>query len=77
MPGESSPKDWDYAAPEAILNSAGGAITNIYNEDLVYGTNNFEHPGIVIASNDKENHHDICLKVKEIVEKYSIYPLNY
>ena len=27
LPGKSSPKDWDFAAPEAILKAAGGAIT--------------------------------------------------
>ena len=37
LPGKSAPKDWDFAAPEAILKAAGGSITNIDNEDLVYG----------------------------------------
>ena len=37
LPGQSSPKDWDFAAPEAILNSAGGSITNLDNEELSYG----------------------------------------
>ena len=77
IPGKSAPKDWDYAAPEAVLKAAGGAITNIDNEDLVYGSNKFEHPGIIIASNNKEKHHNICLQVKKIVKKYKIYPLDY
>ena len=34
LPGKSSPKDWDFAAPEAILKAAGGAITNLDNEEL-------------------------------------------
>ena len=29
LPGKSSPKDWDLAAPAAILKAAGGAITNL------------------------------------------------
>ena len=37
LPGKSSPKDWDFAAPEAILKTAGGSITNLNNEELVYG----------------------------------------
>ena len=37
LPGKSSPKDWDFAAPEAILRAAGGAITNLDNEELSYG----------------------------------------
>ena len=72
--GKSSPKDWDFAAPEAILRAAGGAITNIDNQDLVYGTTTLEHPGIIIASNSKENHKIICSQVKEIIQKYALYP---
>ena len=51
LEGKSAPKDWDFAAPEAILKAAGGAITNIHNEDLVYGRESLEHSGLVIASN--------------------------
>ncbi|AIQ95453.1 3'(2'),5'-bisphosphate nucleotidase CysQ [Prochlorococcus sp. MIT 0604] len=74
LPGNSAPKDWDFAAPEAILNAAGGAITNIDNEDLVYGTTALEHPGIIIASNSKQNQKRICSQIKEIIQKSSIYP---
>ena len=74
MPGKSSPKDWDFAAPEAILKAAGGSITTIDNEALVYGRNDLQHPGIIVASNKKQNHKRICLQLKEIIEKYEIYP---
>ena len=74
LPGKSAPKDWDFAAPEAILKAAGGTITNIDNEDLVYGRTDLKHSGIIIASNNKENHKGICLQIKEIVERYNIYP---
>ena len=74
LPGKSAPKDWDFAAPEAILKAAGGSITNIDNEDLVYGRTDLKHSGIIIASNDKENHKRICSQVKEIIEEYNIYP---
>ena len=74
LPGKSAPKDWDFAAPEAILKAAGGAITNIDNEDLIYGTTALEHPGIIIASNSKQNHKKICSQIKEIIQKYSIHP---
>jgi 3'(2'), 5'-bisphosphate nucleotidase len=74
LPGKSAPKDWDFAAPAAILEAAGGAITNIDNKDLVYGTSTLEHPGIIIASNCKQNHKSICSQLKEIIEKYSLYP---
>ena len=75
MPGKSSPKDWDFAAPEAILKAAGGAVTNLNNEDLSYGKNNFEQGGIIIASNNINNHRKICLEIKEIIKKHKIYPL--
>ena len=76
LPGKSSPKDWDFAAPEAVLKTAGGAITNLENKDLTYSQKNFEQGGIVIASGDKEIHKELCLQIKEIIKKYEIYPLN-
>ena len=74
LPGKSAPKDWDFAAPEAILKAAGGTITNIDNKDLVYGGTDLKHSGIIIASNNKSNHKKICAEVKAIIEEYNIYP---
>ena len=74
LPGKNAPKDWDFAAPEAILKAAGGSITNVDNEDLVYGRTDLKHSGIIIASNNKENHKRICSEVKAIIEEYNIYP---
>jgi len=74
LPDKSSPKDWDFAAPEVILNTAGGAITNLENEELCYETPNFDQGGIIIASNNKKNHAKICFQIKEIIKKYDIYP---
>ncbi len=75
LPGKSSPKDWDLAAPEAILKSAGGAITTIDNKELSYGKSNFEHGGIIVASNNLIRHKKICLSIRKIIEKYKIYPI--
>ena len=75
LPGKSSPKDWDFAAPESILKAAGGAITNLDNEELTYGKTCFEHGGIIVATNDKNTHGSICLEIKKIIEKNGIYPL--
>ena len=77
LPGESSPKDWDFAAPEAILKAAGGAITNLDNEELSYGKLNFEQGGIIVASNNLKKHESICLEIKKIVENNQIYPLKF
>ena len=76
LPGKRAPKDWDFAAPEAILRAAGGAITTIENKNLSYNEANLEHGGIIIASNNKENHRNLCLKIKDIVKEYDLYPLN-
>ena len=76
LPGEGSPKDWDFAAPEAILNAAGGSITKIDNGSLIYGQTGFEQGGLIIASKNHKRHKEICLQIKEIIEKennFSIY----
>ncbi len=75
LPGKSSPKDWDFAAPDSILKAAGGAITNLDNQELSYGKNSFEQGGIIVATNNKKTHGNICLKIKKIIQKNGIYPL--
>ena len=75
LPGKSSPKDWDFAAPEAILKTAGGAITNIDNQELSYGKSGFQQGGIIVASNNINTHKNMCLQIKEIIKKYEIYPV--
>ena len=74
LPGENSPKDWDFAAPAAILKAAGGAITNLNNEELVYGNIDFKQGGIIVASNNYNNHGNICLEIKEVINKFDLYP---
>ena len=73
IPGGGSPKDWDFAAPESILRVAGGKITNLDNEDLIYGNSNFEHGGIIVASSNAKFHEAICLEIKKIIKKFEIY----
>ena len=75
LPKKTAPKDWDFAAPEAILKAAGGAITNLDNEELSYGKSNFEQGGIIVASNNKIEHKSLCLEIKKVIEKYDIFPL--
>ena len=75
LPGKSSPKDWDFAAPESILKAAGGAITNLDNQELSYGKNNFEQRGIIVATNNRNTHGSICLEIRKIIESNKIYPL--
>ena len=75
LPGKSSPKDWDFAAPESILKAAGGAITNLDNQELSYGKTSFEQGGIIVATNNRHTHGSICREIKKIIEKNKIYPL--
>ena len=75
LPGKSCPRDWDFAAPEAILKAAGGAITNLESEELTYNKEGFRQEGIIIASNDRQNHRKICFQIKEVIKKYNLYPL--
>ena len=75
LPGKSSPKDWDFAAPEAILKANGGAITNLDNEELTYGNYKYEQRGVIIASRNKESHKFICLQIKELIKRFGIYPI--
>ena len=77
LPGKSTPKDWDFAAPAAILVAAGGAITNLDNENLSFNQRGFEQGGIIIASSNKNNHREVCLQVKEIIKQSNIYHLIY
>ena len=73
LPDQGSPKDWDFSAPEAILRAAGGAITNLDNEELSYGQDNFEQGGVIVATNNYLIHEDICLEIKRIIERYGLY----
>ncbi len=76
LPGKSSPKDWDFAAPESILKAAGGSITYLNNEELLYGKADFEHGGIIVASNTKNTHKEICLEIQAIIDNEKIYPFS-
>ncbi|KGF91943.1 MULTISPECIES: 3'(2'),5'-bisphosphate nucleotidase CysQ [Prochlorococcus] len=75
LPDRSSPKDWDFSAPEAILKAAGGAITNLENKSLSYGKKDFAQEGIIIASNNKLTHKKVCFEIRQIIKRYDLYPL--
>jgi len=75
LPGESSPKDWDFAAPESILKAAGGAITNLDNKELSYGHNSFEQRGIIVATSNKKTHKRVLLEINKIIEANGIFSL--
>ena len=76
LPGKSSPKDWDFAAPEAILKTAGGSLTNLNNDELSYGGSNFEQGGIIVATSGKFSHKSICSQIMQVIRKFDLYPFD-
>ena len=53
LSGRSAPKDWDMAAPEAVLLAAGGRFTHADLVDLTYNTGDVRQAGCLIASHGK------------------------
>ena len=53
LSGRSAPKDWDMAAPEAVLLAAGGRLTHADLSDLTYNTGDVRQAGCLIASHGK------------------------
>ena len=72
LPGKSAPKDWDFAAPEALLKCAGGSITNEKNEPLSYNKNNYLQSGLIIASGNRNNHENLCQIIKENIDNKNL-----
>ena len=66
LSGRSAPKDWDMAAPEAVLSAAGGMFTHADGAPLKYNTGDIRQAGCLVASHGYI-HPEICQKViKEI-----------
>lgn len=57
--GESAPKDWDMAAPEAVLKAAGGKFCHADKKHLKYNKGDTNQRGCIIASNGL-NHESLC-----------------
>ena len=76
LQGQSCPKDWDFAAPEAILKAAGGAITNLSNEELIYNKRHFEQRGIIVATSNRDTHEVTCNQIKDIIRKFNLFTID-
>ncbi len=59
LSGRSAPKDWDMAAPEAVLRAAGGAFSHADGRPLTYNTGDVRQAGCLIASHGP-NHQELC-----------------
>jgi 3'(2'), 5'-bisphosphate nucleotidase len=53
IPGNSAPKDWDFCAPEIILQEAGGKITYFNGQPLLYNRPDLHQREPILASNGK------------------------
>lgn len=61
LSGRSAPKDWDMAAPEAVLLAAGGSFTHADQSPLIYNSGDVRQSGCLIASHGKA-HAALCQK---------------
>ncbi|MFM7086077.1 MAG: 3'(2'),5'-bisphosphate nucleotidase CysQ [Cyanobium sp.] len=61
LSGRSAPKDWDMAAPEAVLQAAGGRFSHADGAPLLYNTGDVRQAGCLIASHGRA-HGELCEK---------------
>ena len=61
LSGNSAPKDWDMAAPEAVLLAAGGAFSHADGRALSYNDGDIRQAGCLIASHGP-SHAELCAK---------------
>jgi 3'(2'), 5'-bisphosphate nucleotidase len=59
LSGRTAPKDWDMAAPEAVLLAAGGAFSHADGRPLLYNSGDSRQAGCLIASHGKA-HQALC-----------------
>lgn len=59
LSGRSAPKDWDMAAPEAVLRAAGGAFSHADGRPLHYNNGDGLQAGCLIASHGLA-HRELC-----------------
>ncbi|MCS5692917.1 3'(2'),5'-bisphosphate nucleotidase CysQ [Cyanobium sp. FGCU-6] len=61
LSGRSAPKDWDMAAPEAVLRAAGGAFSHADGRRLIYNSGDVRQAGCLIASHGPA-HAELCAR---------------
>jgi 3'(2'), 5'-bisphosphate nucleotidase len=63
LSGRSAPKDWDMAAPEAVLRAAGGGFDHADGRPLLYNTGDVRQAGCLIASHGLR-HIELCERAR-------------
>jgi 3'(2'), 5'-bisphosphate nucleotidase len=61
LSGRSAPKDWDMAAPEALLRAAGGGFSHADGRPLRYNTGDVRQAGCLLASHGYA-HAELCAR---------------
>ncbi|MEO1002649.1 MAG: 3'(2'),5'-bisphosphate nucleotidase CysQ [Cyanobacteria bacterium J06638_7] len=61
LSGRSAPKDWDMAAPHAVLQAAGGAFSHADGRPLSYNSGDVRQAGCLIASHGPA-HAELCAR---------------
>jgi len=49
---EPRASEWDIAAGHAILESAGGLVTDFNGKEIIYGKKDFKNPGIILRRSE-------------------------
>lgn len=62
LSGRTAPKDWDMAAPEAVLRAAGGAFSHADGQGLSYNNGDGLQAGCLVASHGPD-HAELCQRV--------------
>tara|TARA_B100000579_G_scaffold45520_1_gene31775 strand:+ start:42170 stop:43084 length:915 start_codon:yes stop_codon:yes gene_type:complete len=73
LSGKTSPKDWDMAAPHAVIEAAGGLFTHADGRCLCYQKLDNSQRGCLVASHGK-SHKIICEKIMRF---FSVYKSDY
>ena len=68
LSGKTSPKDWDMAAPHALIEAAGGAYSHADGTNLEYQKVEYSQSGCLIASHGK-SHEKICQKAMQFFSR--------
>jgi 3'(2'), 5'-bisphosphate nucleotidase len=69
LSGLSAPKDWDMAAPEALLRAAGGRFSHADGRPLLYNTGDVRQAGCLIASHGP-CHDELCSQAATAMARF-------
>jgi 3'(2'), 5'-bisphosphate nucleotidase len=68
LSGRSAPKDWDMAAPEAVLQAAGGRFSHADGRPLTYNNGDGLQAGCLIASHGLA-HDTLCERAARVMAR--------